>query len=1142
MGSNYVGSFLNHLDPKIRQHVKRCSCEVLFRFGNQGTLKATHAIVVPVCGMWLKIAIVSGATPFLVSNTLLRAVGAMIDTCNHQLIIPKFQAQVPLELTNKGLYLINMNQLFALAPVPDSSETAAETYAQETLDRDQKGRDENQASCQSQPSFNGHGKSKVTGQTEQANHMNPPPVSLSCQSCPVTNENLSAESECPKFFTQSTRSSKSGKVAIDQHEQLESSPVQSASQLCPGLRSGTNRALEPDRAQGHAHELWKSSHGQNVRGDLEQRSTVDQMVPQPLRSQHKDRTPKDDPVHPTDDRGIRERDSPAISQGIAQSLSSSSKEPGSPSDANASINGDRGGVLRNDERSTMDRGIRDSRGHSCPSDSIAQPGECDAAHDRADVARTIAQPCHGSRRSSGNCNHSMGRSLEQLSEDDNVSCHWALKAGEIDTFCESSPNKERQHFWSLVRKMEKELSQTAAIIKPEKATSIDLLEVFCSDHSKLTSQVIQLGGQAKRFGLNQGDLMTSEGRRELFALVIRHRPRHIWVSPVCGPWSSWSNFNSQRSLEAWDHVNDERWMMLTQVALCLVLCRYQHRCQRHAHWEQPKRSHMLKLPYVQEIQRYMRAAKPDLCQAGDLRDPTTNQFIQKGLEIHTSSQKMYEMLDPLKCPKNHVHQIIEGSTQVQGQKMLRSKFTETYPRKFARLVAKEMLKHRFPLEKPVGSLADPMLCVLASLPTEVLAASAQERPSKRSRRAPIKGVKHDAETGALEQPQGVKRVKLSTGSHDGENDPAEQQPQPRAAIQEITNRIEAILPRVGKKQIDSPGILQDLQKEFPDVIIKKVVACKGTDRRWGPPKGFNPVEAPLRRSIMKLRENLKIIVDPSWEKYAELSNRQIIRKSPACQVNITMFSAPGPAVSSSHDSTQEPASSEGHGTQELNHGNGNNPENTEASEHPSETPNPNEVSEMDSSQEVPKAIETCASNLSSHRKAHEPAGPSSSEHGARFMALPKEEQAMLRRAHQNLCHPSAERLSAVLKTQGCRPELTQAVFDMKCPTCMSCQLPTSARPSTFKDALDFNDKVFIDGISWTSKQGRMFHFYHLIDQATNFHVAIPAPSRAADQAVLRASEAWFQWAGPPNTMIMDPATEFTSTEFETFLQRHDVRG
>ena len=330
MGSNYIQSFLNHLNPEIRQHVKRCSCEVLFRFGNQGALKATHAIVVPVCGMWLKIAIVSGATPFLVSNTLLRAIGAMIDTDNHQLIIPKFQAQVPLELTNKGLYLINMNQLFALAPVPGSTETAAETYAQETLDRDQKGGSENQTRCQSQPPFEEPTGSKVTGQTDQPSHAKPPSVSLSYKLQPVTHTSLPAESELPKFFTQSTRSSISEKVEFDHHEQLEPSPVQSPSKLCPGIRSGATRATEPDRTQSHAQELWKGPHGQNVPGDLGQRSTMDQMVPEPLCSQHKDRTPKDDPVHPAHDRGVRERDSTALSQGIAQSLSSSSKEPWQP--------------------------------------------------------------------------------------------------------------------------------------------------------------------------------------------------------------------------------------------------------------------------------------------------------------------------------------------------------------------------------------------------------------------------------------------------------------------------------------------------------------------------------------------------------------------------------------------------------------------------------------------------------------------------------------------------------------------------------------------------------------------------------------------------------------------------------------------
>jgi len=36
MGSNFVASFLQHVDPDVRKKIKRCPCDVTFRFGNQG--------------------------------------------------------------------------------------------------------------------------------------------------------------------------------------------------------------------------------------------------------------------------------------------------------------------------------------------------------------------------------------------------------------------------------------------------------------------------------------------------------------------------------------------------------------------------------------------------------------------------------------------------------------------------------------------------------------------------------------------------------------------------------------------------------------------------------------------------------------------------------------------------------------------------------------------------------------------------------------------------------------------------------------------------------------------------------------------------------------------------------------------------
>eukprot|EP00435_Cladocopium_sp_Y103_P033991 s557_g8.t1 len=470
-----------------------------------------------------------------------------------------------------------------------------------------------------------------------------------------------------------------------------------------------------------------------------------------------------------------------------------------------------------------------------------------------------------------------------------------------------------------------------------------------------------------------------------------------------------------------------------------------------------------------------------------------------------------------------------------------------------------MLKQKFPVEKPLGSLVDTALLAFDVLTAEIHAASVRERPAKRLRKAPKRETKSPAATGELAQPDHPKRMRLQQPEEPMIAEETQNETFMKG-LEEVLKRIEAILPRVGKKQIDSPAIVKDLNEMFPKYNIVKIIAGKGTDRKFEPPKEISPEEAPYRRSFMRLRENQKISIDPAWEKYDMLSKRQLIRKSPACRANITMFAArkfenyPGPCppnVVQSQGDGNVPGMIENN----LNM----NPREEEPSRTSSEVPmqhesSPNvepgteipkpETSKLSSSQNASDVSTERPNELLSGNSDQANNGPISvaERHGPRFRALPKEEQAMIKRAHQNLCHPSPEQLSAVMRAQGCRPEISQAVFDLKCSTCASCQKPKIARPGTLKDALDFNDKAFIDGISWTSKAGTMFHFYHLLDQATNYHVAIPAPSRSADQAIAKVSDAWFQWAGPPNTLIMDAATEFNSEAFDEFLQRHDVKG
>ena len=602
-----------------------------------------------------------------------------------------------------------------------------------------------------------------------------------------------------------------------------------------------------------------------------------------------------------------------------------------------------------------------------------------------------------------------------------------------------------------------------------------MLEVFCSSESNLTHQVNMLGGKAVRFGIDQGDLHTHEGRVSLFKLLCRYQPEHVWVSPVCRPWSRWSIFNSHRSLESWDRINNERQDMLVEVALCFVLCRHQVRHLLHMHWEQPKGSVMMTLPYLQEIYQYMKQAQPDLCHAGDLRDPENQLPTKKGLNVTTTSQRMFEELDPLGCLGDHVHQPIEGRTHVNGQSIARTAFSEAYPRRFARRVAKTMLRKSFPDRDPDANKT-------------------------------------------------LKRAKITESTSTSSITPSEDE---QKAIELIMSQIEPLLPRVGKKIIDQPKFLQMLQFLFPTKEIKKILACKGTERTMGPPNDLNCREAPFRRSIMKLRSNGKVTMDADWERYDVLSNRQTIRKSHPCRVNITVFAA-NPTSSAPEKQDPIPTLAELPPSRTDGCESGQMPSENQPSEEKERT------TEQSTSEEEQEIEDSHAKNPGSTESHGEEA------HGPRFLALTKEEQSMLKRAHKNLCHPSPEQFSAVLRLQKVRPEVHQAVYDMKCPTCASLKKPKIARPSTIKHELDFNDKVFLDGITWTNKSNKTFHFYHIIDQATNFHVAAPAPSRTAENAVRCVLESWMLWAGPPNTMVTDSASEFVSETFVQFQQRNDI--
>ena len=128
----------------------------------------------------------------------------------------------------------------------------------------------------------------------------------------------------------------------------------------------------------------------------------------------------------------------------------------------------------------------------------------------------------------------------------------------------------------------------------------------------------------------------------------------------------------------------------------------------------------------------------------------------------------------------------------------------------------------------------------------------------------------------------------------------------------------------------------------------------------------------------------------------------------------------------------------------------------------------------------------------------------------RFRSLPKWEQQQIIHMHKNLGHPSNDRLSRALQTAGYRPDVSQAALELKCQVCARCSPPKHQRPAALKPMLDFNHRIYIDGVNWTNSQGKSLQFYHIVDAGSNFHVAIATPAKTTQDILNIISQHWIE--------------------------------
>ena len=112
MGDQQLKEFLQNLPASVRSKVRRSSCDIVFRFGNHQTLTSKRSLLLPLQEQWIRIAIVKGRTPFLLSSTFLRGIKAIIDVEEGTLWSKMLNRQLTIERTSKSLFMLDINQLW----------------------------------------------------------------------------------------------------------------------------------------------------------------------------------------------------------------------------------------------------------------------------------------------------------------------------------------------------------------------------------------------------------------------------------------------------------------------------------------------------------------------------------------------------------------------------------------------------------------------------------------------------------------------------------------------------------------------------------------------------------------------------------------------------------------------------------------------------------------------------------------------------------------------------------------------------------------------------------------------------------------------------------------------------------------------
>ena len=238
IGSNQVNDLLANLPSSVRSQIRRITCNLIFRFGNQQTLTSKHALLLPLGSTHFRIAVVPGNTPFLLSSSFLKGIQAVIDTGNGSMWNKTLGKYLPIEINQKNLYLLDINHLWTKKdPESQIQEAGIASSACPIVDV---------------------AKSESQAARDQSNQT-PKFVRTEDQSSPTCHETQHHPTSGPRHPNESA-ASESDSHREDQH--VGGSEAQGIPQVWQGSkrggRAGENQSNDTGRAGERSDRVWHS--------------------------------------------------------------------------------------------------------------------------------------------------------------------------------------------------------------------------------------------------------------------------------------------------------------------------------------------------------------------------------------------------------------------------------------------------------------------------------------------------------------------------------------------------------------------------------------------------------------------------------------------------------------------------------------------------------------------------------------------------------------------------------------------------------------------------------------------------------------------------------------------------------------------